>query len=85
MADIQFEEDQNMRPTQTEQKPSFITGLVLKLGLAKDEKNATVVLGIFAAGLIILAILIWFVNSPSTHTTTQEQLMKDAQKPQHLP
>ena len=56
MADLQFnEEQQYARPTPT-RKPSFMTGLVMRSGLAKDEAGAQRVLLIVLV-LVILAII----------------------------
>lgn len=51
--DVQFNEPEySARPKAQERKPSFLTSLVIRAGLAKDERSARPVL------LIVLAVLV---------------------------
>ncbi len=56
MADLQFEEEQYEVPAAVARKPSWLSGLVIRTGLAQDEAGAQKVLLIVLA-LTIVAIL----------------------------
>ena len=56
MANLQFEEEQYELPAAVAQKPSWLSGLVIRTGLAQDEAGAQRVL-LVALALIIVAIV----------------------------
>ena len=56
MSDIQFNEDQNYSYTRYQQRTSGFVSLIIKLGLAKDEKDANKVIVII--GIIAITITI---------------------------
>lgn len=87
MSDLSFNEDSSLSPDRrgSPASTSFITGLVLKSGLARDERGATILLGSAAVVLIFIAILLWFANQPDTNTVPSSVLLRQAQQPQYLP
>lgn len=87
MSDLSFNEDPSLIPERNDgaKSASFITGLVLKYGLARNERGATILLGSVAVVLIFIAILLWFVNQPSTNSIPSSELLRQAQQPQYLP
>lgn len=60
MANIQFQEPQYNAPLATP-KRSWLTNLVLKAGLAKDDAGAQKVLLIVLVIIIIATILVWII------------------------
>lgn len=56
MADLQFNEEQFTVPNAVVRKPSFLAGLVMRLGLARDESSAQKVL-LIALVVIVFAII----------------------------
>lgn len=64
MEDVQFHEEPEYvkRSVAPGPKPSFITGIVIATGLAKDEKGAQpVLIGVLIAVLALTAFVIWRV------------------------
>ncbi len=55
----------------------FITTLVVKLGLAKTEKEATIVLVVFAIICVILSIIAFIAIQPRPHPLSKQQLEAD--------
>lgn len=68
MADISFqEEDQMLAPRAVAPKQAGgLIGLVIKLGLAKDEKGANMVLIIVGVIAAVAAVSIFMLGGPST-------------------
>ncbi len=62
---IQFDEQEYARPGVVQKGPSGITGLVIKLKLAKDEAGAQKVLLIIIAVCVLIMIAIWWF--PNSH------------------
>jgi hypothetical protein len=56
MADLQFDEPQYARPAAAPGRSSWLTGLVIKSGLAQDEQGAQKVL-LIVLGLALLSIV----------------------------
>jgi len=73
MSNVEFNEQDFGAPTrrQFDQGPrqSWLVSLVMKLGLAKDEKSANMVLLIVAVLFIILAFVVPKLFGPETATT----------------
>jgi hypothetical protein len=59
MADIQFQEPAYGSPTGP--KRSFLVGLVIKMGLAKDDAGAQKALLITLIVVVIATITVWLV------------------------
>ncbi len=87
MADLSFNEEPSSFQSYARetQKSSFLIGLVMRLGLAKDEKSAKFILGIVALVLFACAILFWFLNSPDTKATPTSEVLRQASQQQFLP
>lgn len=68
MADISFqEEDQTLAPRIAPvQKQGGLIGLVIKTGLAKDEKGANTVLIIVGVIAAVSAVAIFMLGGPNT-------------------
>jgi hypothetical protein len=56
MTDVQFNSEGDMPVPQPAPRPKGLYGLVIKMGLAKDEQGARVVLVIIAIAAVVLAI-----------------------------
>ncbi len=63
MADIQFEEPVYAKSPESVKKPSQLSGLLIKTGLAKDDAGAQKVLLMV---LVVVVILIIWINWPSS-------------------
>ena len=61
MADVQFEEQNDSYYSQRAQaqKQTVLTGLVIKLGLAKDQKGANVVFAVITVLSLVLAVWVY--------------------------
>lgn len=84
MAELSFNEDVSYGRGGS-QKPSFITGLIIKIGIAKDERGATIILGAVSVVLIILALFFWFSRGQNTSATPSSETIEWAKTPQTLP
>ena len=58
MADIQFETEQDYTPTTVSTESRGLAALVMRLGLAKDEKTARYVLLGIAVAAVVLAFVV---------------------------
>jgi hypothetical protein len=84
MAELLFNEEGSYGRGDS-QKPSFITGLIIKIGIAKDERGATIILGALSLILIALALFFWFSRGQNTTATPSSETLKWAKTPQTLP
>lgn len=86
MSDISFNEEKSFIQEQNRSgKQSFLTRLVLKFGIARDEKGAKFILGIFALVLFSIALLFWFLGGPDTDATPSSEVLRQAREQQMLP
>ena len=69
MVDIQFDEQQFEQPRAAAGKPSWLSGLVIKSGLAKDEASAQRALLIILVLAIILIVVIFMMGSGGSAPT----------------
>lgn len=78
MARVTFNEEPRFARTRTaESRQGSIVGLMYKLGVAKTQKDATMVLGgVIAACVIVSATMLVFVQ-PHTDAARQAQLERD--------
>jgi hypothetical protein len=58
MADLQFDEPQYARPSAAAGRGSWLTGLVIKSGLAQDEQGAQKVLLVVLVLAVIATIVV---------------------------
>lgn len=68
MSNVQFEDTQVVR-THRKQR-SLLSGVVISLGLAKDEKSAQIVLLVFV--VLLLVVSLFFVFSGKTNTPVED-------------
>ncbi len=86
MTDLSFNEEESLSYGRGGvRKPSFMAGLIIRLGIARDERRAAVVLGILAIVLIAVALFLGFLNRPATMATPSSEILRQARLPQHLP
>jgi hypothetical protein len=86
MADFSFNDDETASYTTPDaHETSFITGLIVRTGIAKSERSATIMLAGLALVLIVIAALFWFSHRPNTNATPASEILRQAQQPQHLP
>jgi hypothetical protein len=83
MADLRFNEESYTRSP--EETHPFLIDFVLKLGLAKDARGASIVLGSFAFLLAALAIWTVLQGDLTKDATSGSELLRAAQSPQKLP
>lgn len=70
MNNVQFQDQQQFR---TVKKRGGVTGLFIKLGLAKDEKSAQMVMLIVAAVAVAIALFFMFSGGGRGEPTPAEQ------------
>lgn len=65
MSDIQYDEPQYAQPAaaQAQKKPSWLTSMLLRLHVAKDERSANVLLIILIAFCIIATFVVMYANA----------------------
>lgn len=76
MGDVQFEEDNNSyapRGGFATQTYSGLTGLIIKTGVATDEKQARKVFLLLITTFFILAVIIYIINLPPKRDTSFEE------------
>ncbi len=78
MSDVIFEEEPQYQVRSTSgavsSRPSFLVRTVLKLGLAKDEKESQRVLLIIAVLLLLATFVIFLMNTGGGNVLSQDQL-----------
>ena len=71
MADIQYDEQEYVRPASSApisasyDRPSWLAGAVIKLGLAHDNNGAQKVLGIVVVVVVVLTLIVLWSGSGS--------------------
>lgn len=86
MSELSFNEEQPfVQGRSIAGKQSFLAGLILKIGIANDEKNAKLILSILALVLFGIALLFWFLRSSETGTTPSSEVLRQAGQQQTLP
>ena len=68
MADLQFDTEQEFAPTSASAEPKGLTAIVMRYGLAKDEKSAQYVLLGTAVVAILIAVGLPFLFGGPTQT-----------------
>lgn len=75
MNNVQFQDQQGVR---TVQKKGGLTGLFIKMGLAKDEKSAQMVMLIVAVVAVAIALFFMFGGGGVGEPTPAEQAELEA-------
>lgn len=75
MNNVQFQDQQKFR---TVQKKGGLTGLFIKMGLAKDEKSAQMVMLIVAVVAVAIALFFMFSGGGTGQATPAEEIEIEA-------
>jgi hypothetical protein len=78
---VSFDDDPLYDPTPVyavaKKKSSFITGLVIKSGIASSEKEANIILIVFILACVFLSVVVYIAVQPHPHPLSREQLQRD--------
>lgn len=68
MNNVQFDEEQYSQTSFKVPKPSKMAGFLIRVGLAKDEKSANVIL----IGVIVVMAIIFFISISGGNSSSTE-------------